>query len=530
MTQETPETGGDTPSFAADAAAPPPAPEGNVGEAAIREAIAGAQGFDMHQADVFMLKEDEHDLTCARYLLNDVGNARRLMTRFGKDLMYVRELGWLAWTGTHWSRQDGPRLAHRFAHRTALKIFDEAKALLEAPLRKGETEQKRDKAANMLKAWAIKTGNAGKVASMLGEAAPYLTRKVEELDRNVYLFNCAGGTVDLKDIAAGQRPHRREDCITKISPGHYTNKETPKHFLQFLRTVQPNEEVQLFLQKYFGYALSGDTSAQCLVLLHGTGSNGKSTLMDTFNYVMGDYAMNVPFASLLYDERKRGGEASPDLARLPGARMVCASEPEVGARFSESLLKSLTGGEKITARHLNQDFFEFKPQFKLALAFNNKPSVRGQDDGIWRRLIMVPFEVVIPPEKRDRELPEKLRAEADAILGWLIDGAAIWLEEGLRPPQVIMDATQEYRVENDAVGQFIDNTTLRKQGSNITAKKLYGVYKQWCEENAINPMTQTGFGKRLSDRGIKKMRCGNVYYMDIELLAAYENYGGGGGE
>jgi hypothetical protein len=185
------------------------------------------------------------------------------------------------------------------------------------------------------------------------------------------------------------------------------NAEAPI-FHKFIREVVPDDEVRIFLQRFFGYCLTGSTKEQAILMLWGEGSNGKSTLVDLLNWLLGDYALVTPFASLLHTDQRRGGEPTPDLARMPGARLVSAAEPETGARFAESMLKQLTGGEKMTVRHLRQDFFEFKPQFKLCLSFNNKPYIRGQDEGIWRRLLLVPFNQRFVDADRLKENPGAL--------------------------------------------------------------------------------------------------------------------------
>ena len=289
-------------------------------------------------------------------------------------------------------------------------------------------------------------------------------------------------------------------------------------FRKFRRTIMPDHSLRIFLQTWFGYSATGDTAEQCLSLLHGTGPNGKSTLIDLIGWVMGDYFLTLPFASLLHDERRRGSEASPDLARLPGARLVSAAEPEVGARFSESLLKSLTGGNRITVRHLNKGFFEFMPQFKLTLSFNNKPSIRGQDEGIWRRLLMVPFTVTLAREDRDRTLPKRLKAEGSGVLNWILDGTRIWLEKGFFIPEAVRAATDDYRTESDPVGQFLTTCTREEAGALTLSRDLYQAYQRWCAANALTAYNQTVFGKRMTDKGYHKKKTGIIHYIGLELI------------
>ena len=345
------------------------------------------------------------------------------------------------------------------------------------------------------------------------------------------MFNAANGTLELG--AAGgveTREHRREDLITQASPVAYEPEAEAPTWRAFLERALPDRAVQAFIQRYAGYSLTGDISEQSLVLCYGRGANGKSTLLEVLSHILGDYAKATPFASLLHDDRRRGSEASPDLARLLGARLVTAAEPEVGARFSEAMLKSLTGGERIPARHLREEFFEFSPKFKLWLSFNNRPSVRGQDEGIWRRLLLVPFDVVIPRPERDRRLVAKLKAEASGILNWALDGYRLWAESGLAVPEAVRAATDEYRLDSDPVGQFLQAAVGELKGGAVRARVLYSAYAKWCRENAVKPFSETAFGTIVPERGIRKEKAGAIFYRDIELKPGYEAPDDGGQE
>jgi putative DNA primase/helicase len=463
---------------------------------------------------------ESQNLRLSKFLRNDVGNAQRLIDRYGNDLIFVKDIGWFVWTGTHWSSEDGDRQAQIFAHKTALAIFDEVSELQKHGRYDGEDDKSFENRVTSLRKWASGSGNANRIRAMLSEAAPYLGKTIEDLDKDPYLFNVQNGTLNLKAEIKLQK-HRRKDYITKISPSYYKPESTYATFRKFLHDIQPNDDDQLFLQRYFGYSLTGNTSEHCLLLCYGTGRNGKGTLVDIVSYILGDYATTISFASLLQDDRRSGAQASPDIARLPGARFVSAAEADVGAKFSEGLLKSLTGGDIITTRHLNQGFFEFRPQFKLCLSFNNKPIVRGQDEGIWSRLMMLNFNRFIPSEQRDKNLKEKLQAEADGILNWLLDGLSEWKEKGLAIPESVRAATADYRSDSDPIGQFLATATERKNGVSVTAKELYGGYCKWCAENAATPISTTAFGKRIVEKGIERTKSGIILYRDIELRPEY---------
>lgn len=472
--------------------------------------------------------DEEFELKCAKFLRNDVGNAQRLRERFGKDLMWVREVGWFAWTGKHWSRDDGDRLAHIFAHRTAQGIWREC-AALEKAAPDFDLDDEEQKAAaktwgnNIVshKKWARGAGNSGRLKSMLAEAQPYLMKDIEDLDPDPFLFNVQNGTLDLREVDP-LREHRRDDLITRISPAPFEPENGHPHFLTFLNRIIPDSATQVFLQRYIGYCMTGSVAEQVLLLCYGEGANGKSTLCDIISHLLGDYAMNIHFSSLLHNDRRGGSDATPDIARLPGARFVMASEPEMGAKFSESTIKQLTGADNVTARHLNRDFFEFKPQFKLLLAANHKPQVRGQDDGIWRRLLLIPFKQKIPLEERDRDLTAKLKAEGAGILNWMMDGARLWLERGLEVPDVIRTAVDDYRSESDPVGMFLEACTVKDEEGEVKARDIYGAYVVWCKDNALDPYRQSGFGKALTNKGYGSTKRGIKYRLGLSLLPERE--------
>jgi putative DNA primase/helicase len=458
---------------------------------------------------------DERDL--ARKLKNDIGNAERLRARYGHSLLSVAEVGWHIWDGCRWDGQDGDTLALRYAHLTAKAIFDEANELE----REGSSEPEEIEAHRK---WASQSGNSPKLKAMLEHAMPYMRSHPRDLDNDNFLFNCENGTICLRPVnnegrvELSIRAHDPADLITKRAPVRYEPDAVASHWLNFLCDILPDKEVRTFVQRFIGYCMTGDISEQVLALFYGTGSNGKSTFLETVAEIMGDYSTTAAIQTFLHDDRKRGGEATPDLARLPGARLVGAAEPDAGARLSESVVKTITGGERIAARHLNKDIFEFLPRFKLIISCNQKPYVGGQDEGIWRRLLMVPFTEYIPLERRDRHLRAKLRAEAPGILNWMLDGYREWRLLGLQVPAAVRQATDEYRMDSDPIGEFVRANTQRKEGSSATAKTLYTTYCGWCRDNATKPQSMNAFGRRLGDLGFRKEKVGVTIYQGIEIL------------
>lgn len=485
---------------------------------------------------------DAIDRKLCRFSATDLGNAERLVKRHGDDLIWIKEIGWVCWTGKRWDRERGDTEVQLRAYDTARKIRREVLALGAMGSYESEPPKAFDERMEKFAKFAKDSKNHRRLRAITELAGPILHGMSDQLDSHYYLFNMESGTINLQaqesdeghyDGGIALRRHNRGDRITRLSPVAYDPDADCPRFRQFLRDIQPDDDIQFFLQRFFGYCLSGSIKEQIVVMFYGQGSNGKSTLMDLINYVMGDYALVLPFASLLQDDRRRGSEASPDLARLPGARFVTAAEPETGARFSESILKTLTGGEKLTVRHLHKDFFEFYPQFKLCLSFNNKPAIRGQDDGIWRRIVLVPFDQkFVDPEKladhpgaklKDKQLEGVLRAEAPGIFNWILDGYRLWAESGLKVPPRIRAATDEYKTESNPVNQFLLVCTQRREGAYAQATWIYEAYKLWCHDNALDPMSQTKFGYRMKDGGVEKSRGAYITYIGIELTREMES-------
>lgn len=489
-----------------------------------RQAIAGAAAFNPGDREP-PAGVAEVDWRARRFTKNDVGNADRLRERHGGGLIFVPGIGWHAWDAKRWSREDGERRAQLHAQATALAIFAEARALDAGGAEPGEKPEDFAERVERHRKWAVTCGNSNKLTAMLREAAPHLTRRIDQLDQQPWLITLENGTLELPVEAykpVKLRDHAPDDLITRKAPVAYDPQAKAPAWEAFIAGILPHTEVAGFVRRYLGSCLSGDISEQQLALLIGAGANGKGTLLTAVMHVLGDYALSIDFTSLLHNERRRGGDATPDIARLPGVRLVTASEPEQGARFSEAMLKQMTGEDRIIARNLNEDPFEFLPQFKLVLAANHRPQVRGQDEGIWRRLNVVPFDVVVPKEKRDPRLREKLRAEGPGILNWLIQGYLEWRARGLAPPAQVKESTAEYRAESDPVGEFLAaacETTPADapEPYAVPAKELYAAYVTFCGEAAMDPWSMKAFGGALSERGFGKDKQGTIVRLGLRL-------------
>jgi putative DNA primase/helicase len=469
------------------------------------------------------------DLELARQPYSDLGNARRLIARHGGDLLQVKGMGWHAWSGKHWDVSGGESEAKRRAQHTADAMSFEAKALEEAGPREGEKLEDFDARVGRHRKWGVASGNSAKTKAMLEQASVHMERDHEGLNTDPFIFNCQNGTLVFEEPRKGAdgemmfpislREQRRSDYITWLAPVTYDPNAKSPLFDRFIERVLPDAELRNFVKRYCGYCLTGDTGEQVMALFWGRGANGKSTLVNVLLSIFGAYGTTLPFSSLKHDDNKRGSEATPDLVKLPGRRLVCASEPEQGTKLSEGLIKTLTGGDTMNVRQLNQPFIEFTPVFKLILSFNNKPAVRGQDEGIWRRLLMVPFGIVIPKSERDPDLNKKLLAEKSGILNWMLEGYQEWRDIGLKVPDSVMEATKAYRDETDPLGGFLEAAVMKTPGRSLGAATFYRCYQLWSKENGVDALSQTAFGRSLPDRGYIKSKDsrGSIVYLGVSL-------------
>jgi putative DNA primase/helicase len=276
------------------------------------------------------------------------------------------------------------------------------------------------------------------------------------------------------------------------------------------------KELISFLQRAIGYSLTGDISEQVLLLLYGVGSNGKSTLLEIIRLILGDYALNTPFSTFLMRDNET---VRNDLARLVGARFVSSIEVKASQRLDEAVVKQLTGGDTITARFLYREYFEFVPCFKLWLAVNHKPVIRGTEEAIWRRIRLIPFEVIIPERVRDKKFPLKLQSELSGILRWALQGCLDWQDQGLDAPEEVIQATASYRSEMDILGNFLAEYVVHTPGAKLGARELYEQYCSWCEKEGEKAISSVWFSRNLHDRGFKAQRTtgGKRQWLEVEF-------------
>lgn len=421
--------------------------------------------------------------------LTDLGNSERLVIGHGDDVRHIQTVRrWLVWDGTRWKTDENGELRRR-ARSAVRAILLEAAAMDDQKLR------------SELIAHQIRSESEHSIKAMmsLAEIDEKIAKRLGDFDADCLLLNVKNGTVDLR--TGELQPHSRDDLITKLAPVEFDRDATAPMWEKFLYEIMDGdmERVQ-FLQRALGYSLTGDTSEHCFFLLFGIGANGKSTMLETCRFLLGDYAAQADFSTFL---ASKGGAIRNDLARLAGARFVSAAESDAGKRLAESVIKALTGGDTIAARYLYSEYFEFRPQFKLYLATNHKPKIVGTTEAMWRRVKLIPFNVTIPPEKRDHHLIEKLKAEASGILNWCLAGLRDWQADGLAEPAAVLDATSDYRGHEDVLAHFLDARCNIGDTLQCRAGELYETYKKWTEETGEFQMTDRDFKPAIEARGFK---------------------------
>ena len=400
-------------------------------------------------------------------------------TATNADLRYVGKWGkWFQYADGRWQEDD------------VLSVFDRARKLCRAV--SAEIDAKE---TGLLR--ALKAAKTRAAIENMARSDPRHAATVDQWDCNLTASNTPGGTCDLQEGIV--REHRAEDYITKTTAVAPDIADCPL-WLQFLHRVTAGDvELQRYLQRVAGYCLTGVTTEHVLFFLYGCGANGKTTFTNTLLGIWGDYAQVAQMETFTENKNDRH---PTELAALRGARLVVASETEVGKRWAESRIKALTGGEPIRARFMHCDEFEYIPQFKLLIQGNHKPALRAVDEAIRRRFNLVPFTVTIPPQERDAKLAEKLRLEWPQILQWAINGCAAWHREGLNPPVAVRQATEEYLSAEDAIATWIaERVIVSPQAGTTRTSLLYQDYKVWTERTGEHSGSQKRFSQDLKDRG-----------------------------
>lgn len=462
------------------------------------------------------------------YPFTEFGNTDRMLDTFGADMRYNKALGFVAWDGKRW-RIDAEIQVRELASKTVRALYDEAaevareaQTLAHAGDDEGAKQTGR-RAASILD-WARKSSTDHMVKAMTTLIQPEIYAPPDIFDTHPMLFNCANGTIDL--TTGELRPHDRADYLTQCSPVEYHPDAQAPTFLRFLGEIMlDRDELVDYLQRAFGYSISGDVSAQVWHLLIGEGSNGKTTLIEALEYVIGDYAATMePESITITGQRRDAAAPSPDIAKLKGVRFTKITETEEGARIAPARIKKLSGGDELSARYLNKNIFEFHPTHKLWLYTNHRPEARETTHAFWRRVRYVPFDMNLRdhPERKDETLPQKLRAEAEGILAWLVRGALRWQSDGLAAPALMTDAAEGYRADMDVLAAFLRDCCKVGPEFEVRATPLYEEYKRWSEENGERPRTQRKFGQALNERGFGTRMNNGTVRLGLRLLDTWE--------
>lgn len=449
--------------------------------------LIGAKG-DVFVADWLQMERNKPE-SVVSLAYTDEGMLNRFCELHEKDFAYVHEWGeWLAWDGRKWDSTNGEalfvesllRTSHEFQRQEINDALDP------------------DKCEKFFARYCSST--AIKSLLFLAQRDMRFRRSSAQFDANKMMLNCANGTLDL-----------RTGILQDFDRGHLLTQQIGIKFdpfaesviwESFLEKVIPDEDARNYVQRAAGYSLTGLTSEQCMFILYGGGSNGKSTFVEALEYVLSAYHTKAAMETFTSTE----AIALADLARMRNSRFVTVSESDEATRLSEGLIKTVTGDKAITAKALYHAPFTFEPLFKVWFCVNHRPIIRGTDDGIWRRPRFIPFETKIPDHQKDRNLGHKLRAEAPAILNWMVKGCLLWQQQGLDAPDQIKNATEGYRQEMDTLGRWIEERCDTDESFSQNSTELYTDYAEWAKKLGEHAITNTAFGRRLGDRGFSVVK------------------------
>jgi putative DNA primase/helicase len=439
--------------------------------------------------------------------LDGIGNGERFVDQHGRDVRFSYELdSWLVWTGKRWSL-DSQAAVEAMAKKTARLILKEMERALDEARDAGKTDDELAAIESAYRKQYVSAARVHGVRDMLtmAQSEPGVKVSVAQIDAGHMLLNVRNGTIDL--TTGRLRPHERADGITKIAPASFDPDADSTLWQSFLdRIFAGDEDLIAYIQRAVGYSLTGQVGEQCLFFLHGTGQNGKSVFIQTLLAVLGEYAQKAPTEMIMKQDRASGGGATPDMARLRGVRLAVTAELDEDQRMGEAKVKDLTGADRIVARKLYCEPIEFDPTHKLWIYGNHKPSIRGTDDGIWRRMRLIPFAVTIPNEEKDPHLVDKLSAERDGILAWAVRGCLEWQRDGLGLPHAVASATEAYRGESDRLAAFIEERCVVADWASIGKSELYSAYEAWSRESGEYTRSKRWLGLRLAERGFAERR------------------------
>ncbi|MEM2932463.1 MAG: phage/plasmid primase, P4 family [Nitrososphaerota archaeon] len=442
------------------------------------------------------------------YNLTEAGNAELFRDLVGNSFRFIPERGvWVRFDGVRWKEDSDSASLQMLA--IVRKRIDAAN--LTAGLHVDERRAKVIK-------WALVSESNHHLKAALEIASWMLAKKYTEFDQDPWLLCCANGVLDLRLDGNGFRQAKPDDWLHRSCGIAYDPDAECPQWMRFQEEICcGDQELIRFKQLAYGYSLTGLTSEQCLFLCWGTGANGKSTELAILESLLGEYAISTPAST--FKEKYYSNDSIPnDIARMVGARLVKTIEVKEHARLNEERIKALTGGDRICARFLHREYFDFWPIAKIWIAANHKPIIKGTDEAIWRRIRLIPYLAYFPPEKRDYKLIDKLRDELAGILKWAVDGCYLWQIHGLKPAKAVHEATQEYRQESDVIGQFLAECTVTGEDKRVKAGDLWEAYQRWCGGKGNEEISQTAFGRKIRERGFLKVsQKGYPYYSGIGL-------------
>ncbi len=435
------------------------------------------------------------------YDYDESGQGEAFCDLFRDRLRFVPGVSWLVWTGQRW-QQDDREAVVQYAVMAARVRREAAKARkIEAddPNQADELEKARQEAIR----WTKSAGNYNRIRASIGigKTVPRLIVSHRVFDRAPHLLGVQNGVVDLSN---GQLVEARQDQYITHSTGlpYFPDAQAPRFERFVAELFDHDQDLIAYMQRAIGYSLTGEIAEQCFFMCYGTGANGKSTLLNVLKGLAGEYAANTAFNTFEHGRQSGTGQ---EIILLRGRRIVMSSETNDGSRLNEARIKAITGGDEVTGRYLfSRAEISFVPTFKLWLATNHKPTIKGSDEGIWRRVRLVPFLVSFPKEKRDKHLESTLKSELPGILAWAVRGAMAWYTQGLGEPTVIEEATNEYRNESDILGLFLAENTRRIDGASVRSGSLYERYQQWTEANGLGSLSSVKFARAMQDRGFDK--------------------------
>lgn len=494
----------------------------------------------------------------SKYPRTDLGNAERFRDRFGQDFRFSPALGWFAWDKRRWKLLTAeankvPGEVLSAVYKMVRAIRREAWVVLASGVPDPEKNpggldrtvfDERGKPRRLsaaLFAWAESSEGNSRISCIPGLVRPFLTVGSDEFDRDLYAFNVQNGTLRFRKaerpdgswrVMLRLFPHDRRDLLTKISPVRFDPKAKCPAYDKLFEWAQPDEKMRSYLHQWGGLSLTGETGDQILHFWKGSGGNGKGTVMDAWCFVAGDYFDSVGIGTFLSQGvEKSGDKATPDLAKLPGVRLLRVSEPKKKAKLAEELIKLVTGQDPIDARHLNKGFFKYLPHFKLTILGNHWLGIEGTDNGIWRRVKLIDWPAQIAEKDKDTGLKDRLQSEGSGILNLLLQGLLQYMRQGkLLEPKSVTLATASYREASDPLGRFLTLCTRPSEKGRVQSSKLYEVYEAWCIPAQETAWSNKGLAQAMLDKGYKKKASDGMQWLGLELIKSRHDFIDGDGK